>query len=117
MKRRGRNVGSTSSAVISNSPDSGDNHGKHKDRAFVTLAYAELREIFFRKASEIRKMSPIDLGLPAYDFEGIQFFEVLVPGKHDLFIKMREEGLRLGIYKLCHCGGTIFARKTNSSSA
>ena len=84
---------------------------------FVTLAYAELRTIFVRRAAEIRKLRPADLGLLNLQNLQIEIHEVLTDAKQDLFTKIRAEAIRMGVYRIWHHHGTFYARKTGSSSA
>ena len=84
---------------------------------FVTLAYAELREVFLSRPADIRSILAADLGYPDVDNMRIDVYEVLLSAKQNLFAKVRDEASRLGIYKVWHRGGTILARKTTGSSA
>ena len=34
---------------------------------FITLAYAELREVFLRRAADIRSLKPVDIGFSELD--------------------------------------------------
>lgn len=46
----------------------------------------------------------------------IEIYEVLTGPRQDLFTKIREEARRLGVLKVWHRNGTIYARKTSNSS-
>ena len=47
----------------------------------------------------------------------IDIYEVLTGPRQDLFSKIREEAKRMGVFKVWHRNGVIYARKTNNSSA
>lgn len=97
--------------------DSSNGNAGSKNKMFVTLQFAELRTIFLGKAREIRNLHGGDIGLPHLPDFRMEIFEVLVGAKHDLFVKIRQEAQRIGIYKVWHRNGIIFARKSSGSSA
>ena len=47
----------------------------------------------------------------------IEMYEVLTGPRQDFFTKMREEAKRLGIFKVWHRNGVIYARRSNNSSS
>lgn len=86
---------------------------------FVTLKFAELRDILLRgfKDHAPVKLSDIDPSLrssPGGDCI-VKAFEVLAPDRYFLFIDVRRRARELGITKVWHSGGSMYARRQNGS--
>lgn len=94
----------------------GNAGGQQLGKIFVSLAYPELRAIMLRRAGDIRRMSLADLGFPNLAEFRIKIFEVLTHIRHNLFSKIRAKAERMGLFKVWHRNGTIFARSKGTSA-
>lgn len=89
--------------------------------AFVTLKYAELRDIIINKFKssgpfKLSDVCPAVRSVTGVDAE-LRIFEVLSPAKYALFMDTRRRASEIGISKVWHSNGTIFARRSNDSKS
>lgn len=84
---------------------------------FVTLKYAELREIILRKTPVLNKLQVSELGIACAIDRRLMFFEVLSAHRHHEFVKLRKRAAELKIFKTYHRNGTFYIRRTQQSSA
>lgn len=81
---------------------------------FVRFAFPELRTLLLRRSSALRGLKASDVGFGVHANENIKFFEVLVPHRQNLFMKIRKEALRMN-FQVWHRNGAFFCRKTRTS--
>lgn len=87
---------------------------------FVTFKYAELRNVFlkgFRDSDRIR-VSDVD---PSFrnssNDNDLKVYELFAPEKYSLFVDARSRARDIGVTKMWHTNGTIYARRDNVSKS